>query len=388
MRDFSCCGMILPTLHDLVSHYEEKHHQPTPQSLRTISAAQQARESQQPNNKAVIAAQAASSVQQQAQKEQKEQEQQRLQRSQSGGIGHGQPVASTSSIAGGIQRMRQQQQQVQLPIPVKQAPLPVDEMDGVEDMEMDDAMDSTTSMGNARETTPISNVQRTPQQTQPLIFGQQQRPQLNLNSSGGLLHQGLRNSQPPTPAAGFGYQHNPTVSSVNTPTLTTNPMQQQGQTYTPDTSIPGTPTELDEDFTNLASNMNLGGNNMNMGGMMGMGNGANMNYAFGFGSDIGGDLYIDEPAKRLFSPNGGYGNQRDVQQFASLGLANGQFVSNDDLVQRLRQQQMMQMPGITNAQVAMLMAAEENKPFRCPVIGCEKAYKNMNGLKYVQFHPT
>ena len=25
---------------------------------------------------------------------------------------------------------------------------------------------------------------------------------------------------------------------------------------------------------------------------------------------------------------------------------------------------------------------QEDKPFKCPVIGCEKAYKNQNGLKY------
>jgi transcription factor SFP1 len=29
---------------------------------------------------------------------------------------------------------------------------------------------------------------------------------------------------------------------------------------------------------------------------------------------------------------------------------------------------------------------EEIKPFKCPVIGCEKAYKNQNGLKYHKQH--
>ncbi|KAK3079647.1 Transcriptional regulator of ribosomal biogenesis proteins [Coniosporium uncinatum] len=29
---------------------------------------------------------------------------------------------------------------------------------------------------------------------------------------------------------------------------------------------------------------------------------------------------------------------------------------------------------------------QEIKPFRCPVIGCEKAYKNQNGLKYHKQH--
>lgn len=29
---------------------------------------------------------------------------------------------------------------------------------------------------------------------------------------------------------------------------------------------------------------------------------------------------------------------------------------------------------------------EEYKPFKCPVIGCEKTYKNQNGLKYHRLH--
>ncbi|KAG7664865.1 SFP1 [[Candida] subhashii] len=29
---------------------------------------------------------------------------------------------------------------------------------------------------------------------------------------------------------------------------------------------------------------------------------------------------------------------------------------------------------------------DENKPFKCPVIGCEKTYKNQNGLKYHRLH--
>jgi transcription factor SFP1 len=39
--------------------------------------------------------------------------------------------------------------------------------------------------------------------------------------------------------------------------------------------------------------------------------------------------------------------------------------------------------GGNHAAAAALMLGEEHKPFRCPVIGCEKAYKNQNGLKYV-----
>jgi hypothetical protein len=42
----------------------------------------------------------------------------------------------------------------------------------------------------------------------------------------------------------------------------------------------------------------------------------------------------------------------------------------------------MNAMGNPQAAAAMMMG-EEHKPFRCPVIGCEKAYKNQNGLKYV-----
>ena len=33
-----------------------------------------------------------------------------------------------------------------------------------------------------------------------------------------------------------------------------------------------------------------------------------------------------------------------------------------------------------------VMENEENKPFKCPVIGCDKTYKNQNGLKYHRAH--
>jgi transcription factor SFP1 len=144
----------------------------------------------------------------------------------------------------------------------------------------------------------------------------------------------------------------------------------------PDTSVPGTPAgEMDDDYANMPMNMNMGNMNMNMG---------NMNFPFGMGSDsLGLDLCIDEPAKRLYSPNG-YTNQRLQQQFAQFGLGQGQFANNNDLVRAYRQQQMMAMNAMGNPQAAAaMMMGEEHKPFRCPVIGCEKAYKNQNGLKYV-----
>jgi transcription factor SFP1 len=126
----------------------------------------------------------------------------------------------------------------------------------------------------------------------------------------------------------------------------------------------------------MPMNMNLGKMNRNMG---------NMNFPYGMGDSLGLDLCIDEPAKRLYNSNG-YPQQRQLQQqFAQFGLAQGQYGSNNDMMRLYRQQQqLMAMNGADPQAVAALMMGEEHKPFRCPVIGCEKAYKNQNGLKYVQ----
>jgi transcription factor SFP1 len=347
MRDFACCGQTLPTLHDLLQHYEESHAQQTPQSLRTAAAAQRARENSTPNSKAAIAAQAASAVQQQAQQQQQNQQLQ---------------MPSSGANLGGIQLMRQQQHQSQPSTPIQKNIQISNDEDDVEDMEMDDDM-------GPMDQTPDTPVPQN-QPTQQSMFGQQQRPTLSLNANG-LQHAGLRNSQPSTPAAsGFGFQHNPTVSSVNTPTLSTRTMQQQ-QTFSPDSSVPGTPAgEMEDDFSNLQRNLNMGK--------------LNMAFPFGYGqNDLGLDLCIDEPAKRLYSPNGGSSNQRALQQqFAQFGLGQGQYGNND--LMAYRQQQMMAMNEMGNPQAAAaMMMGEEHKPFRCPVIGCEKAYKNQNGLKYV-----
>jgi hypothetical protein len=40
----------------------------------------------------------------------------------------------------------------------------------------------------------------------------------------------------------------------------------------------------------------------------------------------------------------------------------------------------------TNAEARNVLPAEEDKPFRCPVVGCDKAYKNHFGLNYHKQH--
>lgn len=366
MKDFACCGKTLPSLHDLLAHYEENHAQQTPQSQPyRPSLAQRARENSISANKSPLATITSPQTQQNNLQPQDQSARPNvLQIPQSG-----------APAVGGIGLLRQQQQsQPSTPIQKNVQPV-VDEMDGVEDMEMDDAIGP---MDQAPET-PVQQ-QQPVQVAQQSLFGQQPRPQLNLNSSG-MQYPGLRTSQPPTPAtAGFGFQHNPIVSSVNTPTLSTQQQQQQ-TSFSPHVSAPGTPgEEMDEDYTSFPMNTTFTG----------------FNFGYG-GNDMGLDLCIDNPAKQLFSPNGGGGTfdqRRMAQTFANFGLGQGQHTNNQQLMKAFRQQQILQLNnGMGNmsdmAAMANLanmgMIPEEHKPFKCPVIGCEKAYKNQNGLKYVIF---
>jgi transcription factor SFP1 len=107
------------------------------------------------------------------------------------------------------------------------------------------------------------------------------------------------------------------------------------------------------------------------------------------GSQLGGLAFgalgtIDDPAKRLYSPGGtaqmtsqqrALDQQLQLQQqlqqhLQAMNLDLSQFPAGTDPALVLQQMTALMMP-----------PAEEHKPFRCPVIGCEKAYKNQNGLK-------
>jgi hypothetical protein len=152
--------------------------------------------------------------------------------------------------------------------------------------------------------------------------------------------------------------------------------------------MPGTPAEPNLDFSNdymAAFGMSgMGMNGMGMNGMGGMPMQGNqmMPDDFDFGS-IGfglagnmNDMTIDEPAKRLFSKAG----SMNPQQIA-YALKSGQLNMDGELQKKLREQQLVgglggPVIGLNN------FPDQENKPFKCPVIGCEKAYKNQNGLKY------
>lgn len=320
MRDFTCCGKILPNLHDLLQHYEEAHTQSSPNANRNNAFSQFSQMGMQgapkmPNARATPATPVHGNAQPSAT--------QLGQQSRTSG--------SAMQMMGGQQNMGINDAHMNTAM----ASNIHDDMDAVADMEMDDAL-GTMEMDDS---------QRMHQTRQ--LFGQQQRPQLNMNTSG--LTQGLRTSQPPTPAAAsFGLQNNPTVSSVNTPTLTTHQSQlpRRGQQVDMDEDLPGMPMG---GTTNDIGDMSFGGNQAN-----------------------DANFCINDPGKHLFSPNGAFpAANRSIQaQLAQLGLNQAQFTdpqANKALMQRL---QAMMMP-------------EEHKPFKCPVIGCEKAYKNQNGLKSV-----
>lgn len=358
MRDFSCCGLILPSLHDLLQHYEEAHaeaQKPTHQNSNTTE------EPVMPDSRAAIATNTAASVQQEAQRQQQ--------------FSNFKPIAPAQST-----------QQANTSHPVHQRPSgfsstlqTIPDMDTVEDMEMDDVeeMDEKTPPPNlyTKGATQQSPRPQFNAVTQPRI------PQLNMNT---MQSQALRNSTPSTPTtqgrAGGSMYNNPSVSAVNTPTLTGNPMQQQfqdihGQQYhaTPESSAPGTPAELDDNIIDGMDDMSMQNNQFYLNQSQ------NFNYG-AFGNDML-DLCIDEPAKRLFSTTGGFNpqSQSQSQSQGHMRLGSGQYGPNSDLARRIREQQMLAgLPDTTTG----LMPHDEPKPFRCPVIGCEKAYKNQNGLKY------
>ncbi|KAK0618025.1 hypothetical protein B0T17DRAFT_496089 [Bombardia bombarda] len=348
MRDFTCCDRTWPTLHDLLQHYEENHHAAaTPstasRNLDPFGGGVTQGNARGSTNRAAPSAPSAGRAQQSTQPMQGYQQPRQM-----GNIG-----VAGMDFGGLGQMMRQQPATVQKS---NQMSHMNDDMDAVGDMEMDETVGLMDMDDSQR-------IQQTRQ-----LFGQQQRPQLHLNSA--LPHQALRTSQPPTPAAAsFGFQNNPTVSSVNTPTLTTQQgLPQRGQ-FSQDND------DNDDEIPGMPMKMNMGNMNLN-------------------GNQLGGLTFgtlgtIDDPAKRLYSPGGttqmtsqqrAFDQQLQMQQqlqqhLQSMNLDLSQLPAGTDPALLLQQMSALMIP-----------PSEEHKPFRCPVIGCEKAYKNQNGLKYHKTH--
>ncbi|KAF2177721.1 hypothetical protein K469DRAFT_732333 [Zopfia rhizophila CBS 207.26] len=341
MKDFTCCGLTLASLHDLLQHFEETH-----ANAPASRASQSTQGGLPPTSGGSSAGVTAGQTQT-----------------------HGEPATHTqhgfhprSGSIGGFRSQRLGSDGFS-----RTNLSTVQDMDSLEDMEMDDVTEGLPSI--EEQPSQFSS------QQQQFNQNQTQLPPLNVNLANTMqAHQGLRTSTPTTPSAahqGFGLQHNPTVSSVNTPTLGTVPMQQNAQSRSsPESSHPGTPAELDMDFSN----------NFNQ-SMMGQMQGANMSFSnMNFGTDLSGfDGTIDQPGKRLFSKQGSGLNQQQLQMaFKNYQLGGG---DQGELAKRIREQQIS-----AGANIPQMPYPEEVKPFRCPVIGCEKAYKNQNGLKYHKQH--
>ena len=362
MRDFSCCGLKLPTLHDLLEHYEANHHQQMEELQKRAS-----HDGPPPDPKAAIASNAAAALKDPAQAQHH-----RTKKSKSQAVT---PQRSSTPVQ--TQHTPKPNQQGFAPIP--QPSRQDDETVG--DMEMDDDFAAQSAITEQYQ-------MQQPRMMQRNQFGQQtsRAPPLDLSAVNGssaiLQHQGLRNSTPNTPVSasrnGTFYQNNPTVSSVNTPTLSAHPtgsahaLQQQQQYYTPESSAPGTPGELDPEFVGNLGQMNVG--------YMGNANNGYSNWGFTPNNEML-DLCIDEPAKRLFASGGIY-NPSSVPQpqeaaptSSATQLGDGQYSENSELARTIREQQ--KLAGVPDPS-----ADGVPKPFHCPVIGCEKAYKNQNGLKY------
>ena len=345
MKDFTCCGLTLPSLHDLLQHFEEAHAQQVPPTMAPQYSAP-------PSTNLGGGSSGASASQ---------------------GVVSGNqtpaPPSTTqpsSTVTTGTLPNQQPGQIHQ--VEENRQTQPAQDMESVEDMEMDDVNGTDGYSGN-----PTGYAMpETEQFSRRNQFGQPRAsavPPLDLNTLNNPF-QGIRQSQPSTPVSGGrAFHNNPTVSSVNTPTLSAHPLQQQFRT-TPDSSAPGTPGELDPDFVG-----NLGSMSMDHAAFM-MPNQQidfnNANFGFGGQSELL-ELCIDDPAKRLFSPHGATSQQNSQNR-----LGNAQYGPNSEIARRIREQQRkVGLPDTTSG-----INGEEPKPFRCPVIGCEKAYKNQNGLKY------
>jgi transcription factor SFP1 len=234
----------------------------------------------------------------------------------------------------------------------------VQDMDTLDDMEMDDI--SFDNLAPIEEQT-----QQYPVQHNQFNQGQNQLPQLNVNLANSMQnHQGLRTSTPTTPSANqqFNLQNNPTVSSVNTPTLGTMPMTHN--LTSPESSHPGTPAELDMDFAGFNPMMGMGDMGMGMNGMNGINMNMNFNGNFAMNGMNGFDNNngtIDQPGKRLFSKQGAGLSQAQL----NAALKNYQLGGNDqsELARRLREQQ-LSFPSPRRSSLSGVQSLAARRPTR------------------------
>lgn len=222
----------------------------------------------------------------------------------------------------------------------------VQDMDTIGEMEMDYEQDQLPINHSTNGHNSPSNQGQKLQSMNPASASRP--PPINSNLANMTHGNGNAPSPDATPTtAGHRFRHgNPSVSSVNTPTLSPRATQHQQTPTSPSYPNPATTkiSSLSNDFSHLAFQQN--GNEML-------------------------DLCINDPAKALYTDHGGF----NAQQFPHFGFVNGSATYLKDTVNATQD--------LAGGQPTYFGGGgEEDRPFRCPVIGCEKAYKNANGLRY------
>lgn len=321
-NNLRCCDKGFADLHELLQHYEEEHNQSSGQFTSRMSAS---------NN--------------------------------NGRIGFGRkPSAAGGAFSPGDSMKPQEQVRGFQPLadpkpngsPLRLAQdangfrktslSNVQDMDTLGEMELDDDTPPPPSMSNGFAG---FNQQNASESRGPSA------PQINT----GLAQMMQQESNPNTPTAanpGMPLSNNPMVSSVNTPTLNTPALMQ------------------DHNDMNGDMNMDMSGMHANMPFNQEMLQQINNDFGsmdFSQNSNEMLDLCINDPAKKLFS-NEGTINASQFPQFNFMNGANGTNTNQAEIQARQLAAARTRFPG------------EEDRPFKCPVIGCEKAYKNANGLRY------
>lgn len=335
-NNLKCCDTGFSDLHELLQHFEEVHSQaPSAFPYKMSQQGSERLSRRKSSNLGAVMSQADPSR-------------------PSNQVRGFQPMSDSKlNVLQGLQAFRSAQNAHD---GLAKSPLsPVPDLETIGDMDMDMDDDQMQPIGSDMS-----------------MFQQQSDTFANANSGISALSSGLGNSAldqqsyqssnptTPNPNNHMFSRQNTMNSSVNGPALSS----QQGVVSDNGGRL-GTPDEPETGFGNgpFTTN-NLPFNTQVL---------QNLNSDFGsmdfnHGNDML-DLCIDDPAKALFSEQGGI----NAQQFPHFSFLNGTSSMRDDATRRLQAAQLLgknKGPG------------EEERPFKCPVIGCEKAYKNANGLRY------
>ncbi|KAF8427682.1 hypothetical protein EV426DRAFT_363597 [Tirmania nivea] len=342
-KDFSCCDVTLPSLHELLKHYEECHasQQMAPLGMDTIDTHDTTRQpapTHQQNNGNHI--------------------------DLLGQASRGAGVTSPISGMGGLGLSMRQQQLAASQQRHYQHQAQHQRRYGQREGDEDDLNDTEAAgemdMDGEDLTPPPTHAQsHTPRHTQP--------PQLRLSAPGTPSH---------------------VLSSVNTPImphasleLPRHPLPLAGlNAFSPDSSVPGTPSAMEPLEFTFPHHMQAYGVPTVPQQQPQQQHQVNMASETMFR-----DLCIDEPAKRLYTP-GGYGftaAQMQHLKYSMGGLGGVQGVQNSN---NNNNNNNGNPPGRVGGVQGLPIGGVEDKPFKCPVVGCEKAYKNQNGLKYHKSH--